>query len=341
MRIEEFDYFLPKELIAQHPERERASSRLLVLNRAEKTIEHVYFSRIVDYLHEGDLLVLNDSRVFPARLKAVKETGGVLDILLVEKRTDNQWLCLVKGARKGTKDLTVSMGQGKAVLSWDDNEGSWVINLLCHGNSFDFIRKYGVMPLPPYVKRKEGSDPEDFERYQTVYAEPMGSIAAPTAGFHFTEGLLDQLAEKGVNVAKITLHIGIGTFSLIKTEMVEEHVMHREYYELSPEVKAAIMQAKKQGRRVIACGTSAVRTLETIGSLNGNTPLAGYTDIFIYPGYPFKAVDALITNFHLPRSTPLLLAAAFAGRDEIKWCYREAVAKGYRFYSYGDAMLVV
>jgi S-adenosylmethionine:tRNA ribosyltransferase-isomerase len=341
MKTEEFDYNLPRELIAQHPERDRASSRLLVLDRREGTIEHTHFSRIADYFHEGDVLVLNDSKVFPARLKAVKETGGVLDILLVERRSDNQWLCLVKGMKKGPKRTKVVIGQRQAELFRDESEGSWVIEFACDGDSFEIIRECGAMPLPPYIKRKEGSEQEDFERYQTVYAEPLGSIAAPTAGFHFTEGLLGELEQKGVEILKITLHIGVGTFNLIKTDLVEEHSMHREFYEISHETKAAVVRAKAEGRRVVACGTSATRTLETIGTLNGHTPLTGYTDIFIYPGYPFKVVDALITNFHLPRSTPLMLASAFAGRDEIRTGYAEAMERGYRFYSYGDAMLVV
>ena len=197
------------------------------------------------------------------------------------------------------------------------------------------------MPLPGYIKRKENIDPRDFDTYQTVYADPLGSIAAPTAGFHFTADLLEELERKGVVVVKVTLHIGIGTFLLLKAENVEDHAMHREYYSLSAEAKAAVSLAKEQGRRVVACGTSAVRTLETIFSRNGSTPLSGFTDIFIYPGHSFRVVDALITNFHLPRSTPLLLASAFAGRDEVKRCYGEAIEKKYRFYSYGDAMLVV
>jgi S-adenosylmethionine:tRNA ribosyltransferase-isomerase len=340
IRIEEFDYLLPKELIAQHPEKERASSRLLVFSRKEKTIEHDRFSCITDYLHEGDLLVLNDSKVFPARLRAAKETGGVVDILLVEKRPDNRWLCLAKGVKRGRDRLTVSIGRWHAELARAGG-GLWEIEFPGDGDSFDIIRECGVMPLPQYIKRKEGYDPEDFDRYQTVYADPVGSIAAPTAGFHFTEELLERLENKGVRVVKITLHVGIGTFMLVKTEKVDEHSMHREYYSLSPETKSAVQEAKTEGRRVVACGTSAVRTLETVYSLNGGAPLTGYTDLFIYPGYPFRVVDALITNFHLPRSTPLLLASAFAGTEDLRRCYGEAMERGYRFYSYGDSMLVI
>lgn len=343
MRIEDFDYSLPKELIAQHPEKERASSRLLVLNRKEGTIEHKKFSCIADYLVEGDVLVLNDSRVFPARIKAVKETGGAVDILLVERKSPSRWRCLAKGAKKGVKQFRVSIGPWYGELSRDGSDGTWEIEFLYDGDSFDIIRKHGVMPLPGYIKRKEADDPEDFNRYQTVYADPVGSIAAPTAGFHFTEDLLEGIAKKGVHIVKVTLHVGIGTFFLIKTGNVEEHSMHREYYSLSPEIHRTVSLAREQGRRVVACGTSAVRTLETIyrRGHNGNTPLAGYTDLFIYPGFEFRAVDVLITNFHLPRSTPLLLASAFSGSDRLKRAYREAIERGYRFYSYGDAMLVL
>ncbi|MDR2017646.1 MAG: tRNA preQ1(34) S-adenosylmethionine ribosyltransferase-isomerase QueA [Syntrophobacterales bacterium] len=341
MRIEEFDYFLPKALIAQHPEKERASSRLLVLNRKNGAVEHRRFTDVTEYLREGDVLVLNDSKVFPARLKAVKETGGAVDILLVEKRSDSRWLCLVKGIKKGTERAWVSIGPRPVELARIENGTAWEIDFLCDGDSFEIIREHGTMPLPGYIRRKGDSDLGDFDRYQTVYADPMGSIAAPTAGFHFTVDLLEKLERKGVFIVKVTLHIGIGTFLLLKTENVEDHAMHREYYSLSPEAKTQISVAREQGRRVVACGTSAVRTLETVYSRNRSIPLSGFTDVFIYPGYSFKAVGALITNFHLPRSTPLLLASAFAGRDEIRRCYEEAIEEGYRFYSYGDAMLIV
>jgi S-adenosylmethionine:tRNA ribosyltransferase-isomerase len=343
LRIEDFDYSLPKELIAQHPEKERASSRLLVLDRKGGTIEHKQFSRIADYLVEGDVLVLNNSKVFPARLKAAKETGGAVDILLVERKSPNRWRCLAKGAKKGVKQFRVSIGSWYGELRKDEEDGTWEIEFLYDGDSFDIIRKCGVMPLPGYIKRKGADDPEDFDRYQTVYADPVGSIAAPTAGVSFTGDLLEEIAGKGVHIVKITLHVGIGTFFLIKTGNVEEHSMHREYYSLAPEGKAVISLAREQGRRVVACGTSAVRTLETIfgHGHNGDTPLAGYTDLFIYPGFKFRAVDVLITNFHLPRSTPLLLASAFSGTGELKRAYGEAIERGYRFYSYGDAMLVL
>jgi S-adenosylmethionine:tRNA ribosyltransferase-isomerase len=343
MRIEEFDYLLPKEMIAQYPAEERTSSRLLIFNRGKDTIEHRHFQDITNYLRKGDLLVLNDSKVFPARLIGKKETGGAVDILLVEKTASDRWLCLVKNPKKGIDKLDVSIGEQRATLI---KEGlSWTIRFLYDGDSDDIVAQYGKMPLPPYIKRDKGNVSSngivDFDRYQTVYARQKGSIAAPTAGFHFSEELINALEKMGVQIAKITLHIGIGTFTLIKSPAVEEHAMHHEYYELNEVIKKLIKQAKDEGRRIVACGTSAVRTLETIFAGNGGTPLRGNTGLFIYPGYQFKMVDALITNFHLPRSTPLLLASAFAGRDALMKCYEEAKERGYRFYSYGDSMLIV
>jgi S-adenosylmethionine:tRNA ribosyltransferase-isomerase len=343
MRIEEFDYLLPKEMIAQHPTEERTSSRLLVFDRGRDTVEHRHFKDITGYLREGDLLVLNDSKVFPARLIGKKSSGGAVDILLVEKTAPDRWLCLVKNTKKGTDKLDISMGDQRATLT---REGpSWSIRFLYDGDSDDIIGQYGKMPLPPYIKRNNGNGNGngvvDFDRYQTVYAREKGSIAAPTAGFHFSEELINAIKKMGVQIVKITLHIGVGTFGLIKSPIVEEHSMHHEYYELDETIKKLIRQTKDEGRRIVACGTSVVRTLETIFSGNGGIPLRGNTGLFIYPGYQFKMVDALITNFHLPRSTPLLLAGAFAGRDALLKCYEEAKEKGYRFYSYGDSMLIV
>ncbi|MBA4391367.1 MAG: tRNA preQ1(34) S-adenosylmethionine ribosyltransferase-isomerase QueA [Syntrophus sp. (in: bacteria)] len=339
MRIEEFDYFLPKEMIAQYPAEERPSSRLLVFDRKKGIVDHRHFLDITEYLREGDLLVLNDSKVFPAKLIGKKETGGKVDMLLVEKVAADRWRCLTRDVRKGTDRVELFIGEHRAVLTKEDSD--WMVRFLYDGDSDDLVMKYGSMPLPPYIKRSNGNGVVDYERYQTVYARQNGSIAAPTAGFHFSKTLMEAIEKMGVQIAKITLHIGIGTFSLIKSHAVEEHIMHREYYELDETIKAAIREAKDAGRRIVACGTSAVRTLETIFSGNGNTPLRGHTELFIYPGYQFKMVDALITNFHLPRSTPLLLASAFAGKDGLLRCYDEAKGQGYRFYSYGDAMLIV
>ncbi len=339
INIEDFDYHLPKELIAQYPEKDRASSRLLVLNRMDRTIEHRRFTDITEYLHEGDVLVLNDSKVLPARLRAIKDTGGKVDILLVENTGNNTWVCLANNVTKGADEVRVYIGDIEADLK--KGEDFWAIEFHYGGDSHDILEKYGKMPLPNYIKRKDNNGLIDFERYQTVYAESSGSIAAPTAGFHFTKELLDSIRKIGVTIVKLTLHIGVGTFFLIKKQYIEEHTMHREYYHIGEDVKGYIKNARCEGRRIVACGTSAVRTLETVYSENGDTPSMGYTELFIYPGYRFKAVDALITNFHLPRSTPLLLVSAFAGKDQAMECYREAMERSYRFYSYGDAMFIV
>ncbi|HAR95542.1 MAG TPA: tRNA preQ1(34) S-adenosylmethionine ribosyltransferase-isomerase QueA [Deltaproteobacteria bacterium] len=338
MRIEEFDYTLPKELIAQHPEDERASSRLLVLNREKRTVEHRYFKDVKDYFRPGDVLVLNDTRVFPARIAAVKPTGGRVEILMVEELTRTTWSCLAKGLKKGVVEQEIKVGTVSATVRYAGD--TWEISFPEEVNVRDVLDKYGRMPLPPYIKReKNGYDSSDFDRYQTVYAERLGSIAAPTAGLHFTGELLRDLTEQGVIIANITLHIGIGTFFLIKKETVEDHQMHREWYNIERGTAEAIQTARAAGGRVIAVGTSAVRTLETFFS-KGDGAESGYSDLFIYPGYRFKAVDILLTNFHLPRSTPLLLTSAFAGKENLLSSYAVAIEKGYRFYSYGDAMLI-
>jgi len=338
MNIKEFDYSLPKASIAQYPEKEREASRMLVLNRTDGSITHTSFRNITQYLKDGDVLVLNDSKVIPARIRANKITGGGVDILLVEKINDKRWFCLVNGVKGSMGELKVTIGPREATLR--RGEEYWIIDFEHDGDMFDIMGEYGKMPLPPYVKRREDDGVIDFERYQTVYADMPGSIAAPTAGFHFTKQLLGAIQRIGVNIVKITLHIGVGTFFLIKTQNVKNHRMHGEYYHVTPETRTFIKKAKDEGRRIIACGTSVVRTLESIYNGNGSAPLVGKTDLFIYPGHTFKVVDALITNFHLPRSTPLLLVSAFAGASEIMGCYTEAMEKGYRFYSYGDAMFI-
>lgn len=339
MRIEDFDYFLPKEMIAQHPSEERTSSRLLVFNRRSGTIAHRKFEDITGYLRKGDVLVLNNSKVFPAKLIGKKETGGIVDILLVKKSGPDTWECLVKNAKKGQDAFVITIADYGATLQRTGS--NWQIRFLYDGDSEEIIDKFGKMPLPPYIKRNNDDGLADYERYQTVYASEKGSIAAPTAGFHFTQGLISSLRQMGVTIAEVTLHIGLGTFTLIKSDIVEEHTMHQEYYELSETVRDIIAGARSRGGRVIACGTSAVRTLETAFSPDGNVPLRGATDLFIYPGHTFSVVDVMITNFHLPRSTPLLLAGAFAGRDALLKCYEEAKKEGYRFCSYGDSMLLL
>jgi len=339
MRIEEFDYHLPREMIAQEPALDRSASRMLVLHRKDGAIEHRLFGDVVEYLRAGDVLVLNDTRVLPARLNARKQTGGAVNILLVEPLDASRWTCLVDGANKGSSELEVTVGQEKARLVRTGQY--WQIEF--PGASVDdLMARYGKMPLPHYIKRGEnGKGSIDVERYQTVYAEQPGSIAAPTAGLHFTDELLGRIAGMGVHVVKVTLHIGVGTFFLVKTEHIEEHKMHREYYTVQLEIMNLVRSAKDRGGRIFGVGTSAVRTLESAWSQNGAKQLAGYTDLFIHPGYGFKAIDCLITNFHLPRSTPLLLACAFAGKANIVRAYLEAMDRGYRFYSYGDSMLVL
>jgi S-adenosylmethionine:tRNA ribosyltransferase-isomerase len=350
-RTEEFEYELPKELIAQAPERERSASRLLVLHRQDGSVEHGFFTDIIRYLREGDVLVLNDTKVMPARLKGKKPTGGLVDMLLVEKIDEHRWSCLVDGAKKLSAKLEVEVGDRLVYL---ERSGQfWHADFL-DASAEEAMARYGAMPLPHYIKRGEnGKGALDTERYQTVYAEKQGSIAAPTAGLHFTEELLDRISAIGVMVVKITLHIGVGTFFLVKKERVEEHRMHREYFSARPGIIELLRDAKARGRRVLAVGTSAVRTLETLSACNengtgagsnnglGKSTLEGYTELFIYPGYRFTAVDGMITNFHLPRSTPLLLVAAFAGKENILEAYRQAMALSYRFYSYGDAMLIL
>lgn len=337
--IKEFDYSLPKASIAQYPEEARELSRLLVLNRADGSISHSSFRDITRYFKDGDVLVLNDSKVIPARIRAKKPTGGIVDILLVEKINDRRWFCLANGVKSGTGELKVTIGNTVATLTRGDEY--WIIDFNHDCDASDIMSEYGKMPLPPYVKRKDDDGAIDFDRYQTVYAEMPGSIAAPTAGFHFTEEILSALRQIGVHIVKITLHIGVGTFFLIKAQDVENHRMHREYYHITPEAKAFIKKAKGEGRRIIACGTSVVRTLESIYNGNGSVPLVGKTELFIYPGHKFTIIDALITNFHLPKSTPLLLVSAFAGQSEVMRCYTEAMEMGYRFYSYGDAMFIL
>jgi S-adenosylmethionine:tRNA ribosyltransferase-isomerase len=341
MRTEEFDYSLPKDLIAQQPEKERPSSRLLVLSRSEGSIRHLRFRDITRYLRAGDLLVINDTRVIPARIPARKKTGGRVDILLAEEIDGKTWACLVTGLRKSAGPAGVVIGGSEVVLTPGDPY--WTLETTEDVDVAQLMSEHGLMPLPPYIRReKDVRNLADYDRYQTVYAERAGSIAAPTAGLHFDKDLLGIIREMGVNVVSITLHIGIGTFFLLKSEHVEGHRMHKEQYSMSKAVVEAVRETKKNGGRVVAVGTSAVRTLESAfrGGPDSDGTSAGFTDLFIYPGYQYRVVDALVTNFHLPRSTPLLLVSAFAGKDLIESAYREAVEQRYRFYSYGDAMFI-
>lgn len=283
-------------------------------------------------------MVLNDTRVLPARIHGIKPTGGRVDILMVQEQDCNTWLCLANGINKKVSEQWITLGGVTAILRRGD--GAWEIRFPSEVDVHDLLGRFGRMPLPPYIRRgQNGNGASDFERYQTVYAERLGSIAAPTAGLHFSHELLDDLKKQGILIVYITLHIGIGTFFLIKRERVEDHQMHREWYSIKPPAVEAIQSARAKGGRVIAVGTSAVRTLETFFSRDDQAS-NGYSDLFIYPGHQFKMVDMLLTNFHLPRSTPLLLAAAFAGKEQLLNAYSIAIEKGYRFYSYGDAMLI-
>ncbi|OGW32860.1 MAG: tRNA preQ1(34) S-adenosylmethionine ribosyltransferase-isomerase QueA [Nitrospirae bacterium GWC2_42_7] len=335
MKTAEYDYHLPEELIALRPTRKRDDSRLLVLHR-DSSIEHKKFHDLPSYVNSGDMLILNNSKVFPARLSGFKPTGGKLDILLVKEISAGLWSILSR--EKFTGWLRIS-----ADLSLDIFEGK-TAQFEKNTNVRETIWKEGRMPLPPYIKRL--SDETDKERYQTIYAENEGSIAAPTAGLHFTKELLENIRSKGVLVRNITLHVGTGTFKPVKAEEVSEHVMDKEFFEIDPDLLKEINEVKRSGHMIFTVGTTSTRALE--GYLSGrciisssNGAIKGMTDMFIYEGYDFKAVDSLITNFHLPCSTPLMLTSALAGRENLLKAYRSAVTDGYRFFSYGDAMLVL
>jgi len=335
LKIEAFDYEIPPHLIAQQPLEPRDASRLMVVNRAEKRIEDRHFRDIADYLRAGDLLVANDSRVIPARLRGHKvSTGGKVELLLTAKRGDRLWEGLVRGRR-------VRVGSEVEFGGPTFSVRAKVVGARERGRLFEFdspvdLRQLGEIPLPPYIHEPL----RDGERYQTVYARREGSVAAPTAGLHFTPQLMEKVRAKGVGFLFVTLHIGPGTFRPVRSEEVEKHTLEAEYCELSPSVAEALNQAKEEGRRVIAVGTTAVRVLETAYKEGQVAPYKGWTDLYIYPGYRFQVVDGLITNFHLPRSTLLLLVAAFAGKRLIDNAYREAIRQGYRFYTFGDAMFI-
>ena len=350
MRIEEFDYALPEELIAQKPVKERETCRLMVLDRETHTIEHKHFYDVLDYLEPGDCLVMNDSKVIPARLYGIKEgTGAHVEFLLIKRIEGDVWETMVRPGRrlKPGDAVTFSEEEGhrlRAEITGYSDDGTRTVRFEYDGIFMERLEEIGSMPLPPYIERE--TDPEDREDYQTVYCREEGSVAAPTAGLHFTKDLLAKAEEKGVKLAFLTLHVGIGTFRPVKVENVEEHHMHFEEYAVSEEVARLINETKAAGGRVISVGTTSTRTMESAARLNEETGRyeiaagAGSTDIFIYPGYRFKLVDALITNFHLPKSTLVMLVSALYDREHILAAYREAVEKKYRFFSYGDAMLI-
>ena len=341
MNIEEFDYDLPKELIAQTPLEDRSSSRLLVLNKNNGKVKHEHFYNIVNYLKKGDVLVLNDTKVIPARLIGVKEeTGAVIELLLLKDIGNDTWECLSRPAKRLKVGTIVSFGDGmlKAIVTKKLDEGMVQVKLSYDGILMEILDKLGTMPLPPYIHEKL----ENKDRYQTVYAKNIGSAAAPTAGLHFTEELLKEIEKMGVIVCFVTLHVGLGTFRPVEVENILEHHMHSEFYVMDEKTANILNEAKRDGRRIIAVGTTSTRTLETIASKNDGHFVAcsGNTDIFIYPGYTFKGINCLITNFHLPKSTLVMLVSALAGRENILQAYQEAIANKYRFFSFGDAMFI-
>lgn len=340
MKTSDFYYDLPKELIAQTPLEPRDSSRLLVLDREKQTLEHKHFYDIIDYLNEGDLLVANDSRVLPARIYGIKdETGAKVEFLLLKQVANNRWETLCKPGKKARVGTKFSFGNGilRATVVDVKDDGNRIVDFDCEENFFTTLDKIGQMPLPPYIT----AELKDKERYQTVYSHELGSAAAPTAGLHFTTELMDRIKAKGIKIAYVTLHVGLGTFRPVKVDDVTKHKMHSEHYEVPEETAKLINETKKNGGRVIAVGTTSCRTLESVAAMYGEIkPCEGFTDIFIYPGFEFKVLDGLITNFHLPESTLIMLVSAFAGYDFIMNAYKEAVKEKYRFFSFGDAMFI-
>lgn len=338
IRTTDYDYELPLELIAQTPLANRSESRLMVLNRKNNTIEHKHFSDIVDYLSENDVLVLNDTKVIPARLIGEKEdTKAVIEVLLLKDIGNNVWECLAKPQKRVKIGTIISFGDGllKAKCIEKFDMGICHFEMIYDGILVEILDKLGSMPLPPYIHEKL----EDRDRYQTVYAKNLGSAAAPTAGLHFTPELLDKIKAKGVELVFVTLHVGLGTFRPVEAEDLTNHVMHSEYYEISKEAAETLNNAKAKGKRIIAVGTTSTRTLESAFD-NGFKECKNDTSIFIYPGYKFKAIDAQITNFHLPKSTLIMLVSALAGKEFILKAYNEAVKEKYRFFSFGDAMFI-
>lgn len=342
MHIKQFDFDLPEELIAQSPLEQRDASRMLVVNRKSQSIKHDYFSSIVNYFKEGDCLVLNDTRVLPARLYGKKQdTGAKIEILLLTEKEDDCWEVLAKPARKIDVGTQIVFGNGQltATCTGKKEHGGRFLHFQYNGIFYERLDELGEMPLPPYIKEKLQKE----ERYQTIYAKKEGSAAAPTAGLHFTEEILNHLREKGVMITYITLHVGLGTFRPVTASHVEDHTMHAEFYHMSDETARLLTRVKKNNGRIIAVGTTSTRVLETIARDHEGTfvEASGWTNIFIYPPYTFQAIDGLITNFHLPQSTLIMLVSAFAGKELTFKSYHEAIQRKYRFFSFGDAMLIL
>lgn len=341
MDVKDFRYDLPQELIAQDPLEDRSSSRLLVLDKDTGEITHKHFYDIIDYLDEGDCLVLNETKVIPARLMGVKkDTGAVVEILLLKRKSKTVWECLVKPGKKCRVGAVIEFGEGLLTGTVSDivEEGNRIIEFEFDGIFEEILDKLGTMPLPPYITHTL----KDRNRYQTVYAKNDGSAAAPTAGLHFTKELLKDIEDKGVRLAKVTLHVGLGTFRPVKVSDVRQHHMHSEFFQVSKEAADIINSTRANGKRVICVGTTSTRTVESASDDKGYLKeTSGWTDIFIYPGYKFKVSDALITNFHLPESTLVMLVSALAGREKVLHAYEEAVKEKYRFFSFGDAMFIM
>ena len=340
MKTSDFNFDLPEELIAQVPIKDRTSSKLMVLDKETGEIEHRIFRDIIDYLNPGDCLVLNDTRVIPARLIGSKvETGGKIEFLLLKRTEDDTWETLVKPGKRAKIGARFSFGDGKLIAEvvGMGEDGARIVKFEYNGIFEEILDELGNMPLPPYITERL----DDKERYQTVYSKEQGSAAAPTAGLHFTKELLEEVKKKGVNIAYVTLHVGLGTFRPVKVDDVNEHVMHSEFYHLEEEDAKIINDTKKRGNKIISVGTTSTRTLETIGDENGFVKAqSGWTNIFIYPGYEFKVVDKLITNFHLPESTLIMLVSALSGKEKVMNAYNEAVKERYRFFSFGDSMII-
>ena len=341
MKTSDFYYDLPENLIAQTPVEPRNASRLMVLHRKNGSIEHRVFKDLAEYLNPGDCLVLNDTRVIPARIYGIKEeTGAVVEFLLLSQKENDVWECLCKPGKRAKTGTKFSFGGGKLIgeiVDVDKDEGNRFVKFTCKGSIYTGLDEIGSMPLPPYIKEKL----KDKERYQTVYSKELGSAAAPTAGLHFTPEMLEEIKNMGVNIAEITLHVGLGTFRPVKVDDVTKHKMHTEHYVMPQAAADLINHTKKNGGRVIAVGTTSCRTIESVAAKNGCICAdEGDTSIFIYPGFEFKCMDALITNFHLPESTLIMLVSAFAGYDNIMNAYKTAVAEKYRFFSFGDAMFI-
>jgi S-adenosylmethionine:tRNA ribosyltransferase-isomerase len=342
MKVDLFDYHLPEELIAQTPLTDRSSSRLMVLRKNTGQIEHDIFKNIRNYLQPGDCLVLNDTKVLPARLFGAKEdTGAKIEVLLLKQLEGDTWETLVKPAKRIKKGTKIQFGDGvlSAICTEELEHGGRVLDFQYEGIFYEVLDKLGQMPLPPYIKEQL----EDKDRYQTVYARERGSAAAPTAGLHFTEELLQEMKDNGIHLAFITLHVGLGTFRPVSVDDIDQHEMHSEFFQMTADTAHLLNEVREKGGRIVSVGTTSTRTLETIAAATGGIfkEKSGWTNIFIYPGYEFQAIDGLITNFHLPKSTLIMLVSALAGREAVLHAYETAVSEKYRFFSFGDAMLII